>query len=208
MRKNFGTVLLAVGILLLTAALFLVSYNSAEESRAAAAVEEVMPVLSEAIAAHETALALKTPPPTDTPQMRDDPPEVEKVVLVDGEAYLGYLTIDALSLSLPVRRALTEQNLKRSPCRYAGCAAARGFVIAAHNYRRHFAGLGTLAVGDAVRFTDAAGNVYAYAVSQVETLDAADVSGMTDENWDLTLFTCTFGGERRVTVRCTKAEAE
>lgn len=208
MRKNFGTVLLAVGILLLTAALFLVSYNSAEESRAAAAVEEVMPALSEAIAAHETALALKMPPPTDTPQMRDDPPEVEKVVLVDGEAYLGYLTIDALSLSLPVRRALTEQNLKRSPCRYAGSAEARGFVIAAHNYRRHFAGLGTLAVGDAVRFTDAAGNVYAYAVSQVETLDAADVSGMTDENWDLTLFTCTFGGERRVTVRCTKAEAE
>lgn len=208
MRKNFGTVLLAVGILLLTAALFLVSYNSAEESRAAAAVEEVMPALSEAIAAHETALALKMPPPTDTPQMRDDPPEVEKVVLVDGEAYLGYLTIDALSLSLPVRRALTEQNLKRSPCRYAGSAEARGFVIAAHNYRRHFANLAALAVGDAVRFTDAAGNVYAYAVSQVETLDAADVSGMTDENWDLTLFTCTFGGERRVTVRCTKAEAE
>ena len=43
MHKQFGNLILAVGILLLTAALFLVSHNMAEENRAEAAVGEVMP---------------------------------------------------------------------------------------------------------------------------------------------------------------------
>lgn len=54
MHKQFGNLILAVGILLLTAALFLVSHNMAEENRAEAAVGEVMPALSEAIAAQLT----------------------------------------------------------------------------------------------------------------------------------------------------------
>ena len=205
MHKQFGNLILAVGILLLTAALSLVSYNTAEENRAEAAVGEVMPALSEAIAAQLTA-----PPPaeTDDAPAPGEVPAVEEIILIDGEAFLGYLTIDALSLSLPVRQALTERNLKQSPCRYAGCAGTRGFVIAAHNYRRHFADLVSLTAGDTVCFTDVSGVVYTYTVSQVETLDAADVAGMTDDSWDLTLFTCTYSGERRVTVRCTKAETE
>lgn len=204
MHKRFGTLLLAIGILVLTAALFLVSYNMTEETHADEAVEAVMPALSAAIAAHGAdEIDLYLPPlVTEVPPAPGEVPAAEEIILIDGEAYLGYLTIDALSLSLPVRQALTEQNLKETPCRFAGSPGVRGFVIAAHNYRRHFAGLGKLAVGDAVRFTDAAGAVYAYTVSQVETLDAADVAGMTDESFDLTLFTCTYSGERRVTVRC------
>ena len=208
MRKSCGTLLLAVGILLLAAALLLISYNTAEESRAEAAVEAVMPALSAAIAAQAAADvppaldAVAEPPASDA----QPSPAAEPVVQIDGEAFLGYLTIDALALSLPVRQVLTERNLKQSPCRYAGCAGTRGFVIAAHNYRRHFADLASLAAGDTVRFTDVSGAVYTYTVAQTETLDAADVTGMTDDSWDLTLFTCTYSGERRITVRCTAAQ--
>ena len=198
MHKQFGNLILAVGILLLTAALFLVSHNMAE-------VGEVMPALSEAIAAQLTSAP---PAATDDVPEPGKVPDVEEIILIDGEAFLGYLTIDALSLSLPVRQVLTERNLKQSPCRYAGCAGTRGFVIAAHNYRRHFADLASLAAGDTVRFTDVSGAVYTYTVAQTETLDAADVAGMTDDSWDLTLFTCTYSGERRITVRCTAAESE
>lgn len=134
MHKQFGNLILAVGILLLTAALFLVSHNMAEENRAEAAVGEVMPALSEAIAAQLTSAP---PAATDDVPEPGKVPDVEEIILIDGEAFLGYLTIDALSLSLPVRQVLTERNLKQSPCRYAGCAGTRGFVIAAHNYRRH-----------------------------------------------------------------------
>ena len=164
-----------------------------------------MPALSEAIAAQLTSAP---PAATDDVPEPGKVPDVEEIILIDGEAFLGYLTIDALSLSLPVRQVLTERNLKQSPCRYAGCAGTRGFVIAAHNYRRHFADLASLAAGDTVRFTDVSGAVYTYTVAQTETLDAADVAGMTDDSWDLTLFTCTYSGERRITVRCTAAESE
>ena len=124
MRKSCGTLLLAVGILLLAAALLLISYNTAEESRAEAAVEAVMPALSAAIAAQAAADvppaldAVAEPPASDA----QPSPAAEPVVQIDGEAFLGYLTIDALALSLPVRQTLTEPNLKASLCGQRGCA--------------------------------------------------------------------------------------
>lgn len=96
--------------------------------------------------------------------------------------------------------------LKQSPCRYTGSAAAGGFVIAAHNYRRHFAYISSLAIGDPVVFTDANGTKYFYEVSLLETLSPYSIEEMTDTHWDLTLFTCTYGGKSRVTVRCTRAD--
>ena len=34
-----------------------------------------------------------------------------------------------------------------------------------------------------------------------ETLNPTDIEGMESGNWDLTLFTCTVGGQSRVTIR-------
>ena len=39
---------------------------------------------------------------------------------------------------------------------------------------------------------------------QVETLAPTAVDEMTGGDWDLTLFTCTYSGQARVTVRCVK----
>ena len=51
-------------------------------------------------------------------------------------------------------------------------------------------------------FTDVDGNVYNYEVAELETLQPAAVDEMKSGEWDLTLFTCTIGGQTRVTVRC------
>ena len=37
---------------------------------------------------------------------------------------------------------------------------------------------------------------------ELETLDADAVDYMSAGDWDLTLFTCTYGGQSRVTIRC------
>ncbi len=79
-------------------------------------------------------------------------------------------------------------------------------VIAAHNYRQHFARLSALVPGDLIRLTDADGNVHDYTVAQTETLGGGAAAEMTDGRWDLTLFTCTYGGGSRLTVRCIQAE--
>ena len=50
---------------------------------------------------------------------------------------------------------------------------------------------------------DVNGNVFTYEVTEVYTLGAEDVEEMvTGDEWDLTLFTCTLGGQSRITVRC------
>ena len=107
---------------------------------------------------------------------------------------------------LPVMAEWDDTRLKLAPCRYSGSTKTDDLVIAAHNYARHFGGLQTLQPGDAVWFTDMDGVVTAYEVAAVEVLQPTAVEEMTAGEYDLTLFTCTYGGRSRVTVRCDRVE--
>ena len=53
-------------------------------------------------------------------------------------------------------------------------------------------------------FTDMNGVVTRYVVAQTEVLDGTDISGMLSGGWDLSLYTCTYGGSARFTVRCSQ----
>ena len=72
----------------------------------------------------------------------------------------------------------------------------------AHNYASHFGGLSELSEGDNVFFTDMDGIVTMYEVVAQDILDPYAVEEMTSGEFDLTLFTCTYGGQSRVTVYC------
>lgn len=124
---------------------------------------------------------------------------------VNGYSYLGYLTIPALNLELPVMTDWSYSRLKIAPCRYYGLHHTDNMVIAAHNYKRHFGYISSLEIGDTVVFTDMQGVPIVYYVTLIETLDPYDIDGMVETGWDLTLFTCTYGGANRVTVRCERA---
>ena len=123
-------------------------------------------------------------------------------VSVDGSDCIGVLEVPALELSLPVMSGWSYPKLRIAPCRFEGSAYSGDLIVAGHNYARHFGGLKRLSAGDEVRFTDAAGNVFVYAVLRVDTLSGGDADGMRAGEWDLTLFTCTYGGRSRVAVRC------
>ena len=69
---------------------------------------------------------------------------------------------------------------------------------------RHFAKLYTLKKGCRIGFTDTAGREYRYTVRAIERLKPTDGERMVSEDWDLTLFTCTYRGNLRVAVRCTQ----
>lgn len=194
MSKRIGNILIALGALCVAAALALLLHNDAEARAAAAASDAVLPVLAEAVAERAE----------ETPEAEETPAE-EPVVELDGVRYIGYLSIPALALELPVRAEWSYPALQESPCRYAGTVAEGGLCIAAHNFRRHFGAIGALEAGDAVIFTDAAGETHTYAVAEVTTLRPTAVDEMRDSAWDLTLFTCTPGGASRIAVRCEKA---
>ena len=55
-------------------------------------------------------------------------------------------------------------------------------------------------------FTDVDGSLFSYRVAEVQVLEPTAIEEMVMEGWDLTLFTCTIGGQARLTVRCEAAE--
>ena len=82
-------------------------------------------------------------------------------------------------------------------------------IIAAHNYNSHFGRISSLNSGDEVIFTDTEGCPHRYVVDYTQYVDGYDIDGIfsgQEVEWALTLFTCTLGGKRRVTVRCERAE--
>lgn len=136
----------------------------------------------------------------------EDDSELEPVRFYNGQAYIGTLQIPALGLELPVNQTWNYDSLEISPCKYAGSYRKPGFVICAHNYWSHFGEIQTLTNGSPVIFIDVLGNVYSYEVVQTETLSPTYVEEMVSSKWDLTLFTCTYGGQSRVTIRCQRVD--
>ena len=203
---------MAGGLLLMAAALFLTCYNYWDERRAAASAEEVLQEMSPELfyTAEPSAPASETEDPQEieipdyilNPQM--DMPTVE----IGGGAYIGVVKIPSLGIELPVMSEWNDSNLKTAPCRYSGSAYLGDLIIAGHNYRSHFGSLKNVQTDEEVFFTDVDGNVFRYTVAEIETVSGSDVERMQAGDWDLTLFTCTYGGQSRVTVRCVLAAEE
>ena len=133
-------------------------------------------------------------------------PEMNTVEL-DGNAYIGYLTIPELQLELPVLAVWSYPNLKLSPCRYMGNADSDDLIICAHNYASHFGTINNLHTDSEIILTDVQGKHYRYRVLSMEEIPGTAVEQMQfgdADDWDLTLFTCTLSGQSRVTVRAVR----
>ena len=215
---------MTLGLLLIAAALTLTFRNMRDEQEAGESVQEVLKVLSaeDREASQEAPVegngALTYPDMGETDVRKTDAGEAEipdyllnpemkmPETVVSGNAYIGRLRIPRLGLELPVMSEWSYPKLKKAPCRYLGSAYTGDLIIAGHNYKKHFNGLKKLSVGDEISFSDEAGNLFRYHVSEVERLGGYEVDAMEAGAWDLTLFTCTQGGSVRLTVRCELAE--
>lgn len=127
-----------------------------------------------------------------------------KTATIDGNSYIGYLLIEDIGLQLPIMSDWNEEKLKSAPCRYTGSVWSDDLVIAGHNYRSHFSSIKNLSLGEDVLFVDLYGEVHEYRVVAMETLEPEAVDEMTSGAYDLTLFTCTYGGANRATIRCNR----
>ncbi len=209
-KSKAGTILISTGLLLLAAALLLVGYNLYDEYRAGQTANHVLEALqqqmpepiSDDLRTTENSILEQTELPDYilNPDMEMPTQEME------GNDYIGVLEISSLELSLPVMNEWSYPRLKLAPCRYSGSAYTGNLVIAAHNYRTHFGPIKNLTVGAQVTFTDVKGRRFSYEVSAVETIEATSVEDAVSNAWDLTLITCTPGGQARVAVRCLRAD--
>ena len=130
-----------------------------------------------------------------------EPTESDSYIVMDDRAYIGILNIPILNLELPIAYALTDEALKETPCRYSGSALENDLVIAAHNYKTHFAGIKKLKTGDLIIFTDVNGEEITYQVALLEIVPPTAVEEVIESEYDITLFTCTYGGSERLVVR-------
>jgi len=204
---SFGKLCMLLGLVLILGAAGLYGYNLHVEQQAgeqsdAAAITLVEGIQSSSVPVLEMDV-------TDAGETEAEEPSEEllKVAELDGAYYMGVLTIPELERILPIQSDWSMSKLKKSPCRYSGSLEDGEFVIAGHNYKKHFSGLATLSQGDSIVFTDIEGKQTFYEVREIYTVQASDIEGMVNSGYDLSLFTCNYGGKARVTVRCERVEA-
>ena len=200
MKHKIGTVFMFLGALLVLGAGLLYLHNHQEEAVAEESVRVVLPQILEQIPSQPPS---QLPKDYGVPLELLDPTAFEmKEVEVDGYGYIGCLTIPALGLELPIMGDWDYSRLQVAPCRYSGSIRGEDLVLMAHNYAKHFGKLSQLSPGDPVIFTDMDGVITHYRVVALDVLHPKAVEEMTAGVYDLTLFTCTYGGKSRVTVYC------
>lgn len=212
MKRKRGGFLMAVGLVLLLGAGIWGAWNISFEEQGGKFAEQAMAKLlqvipnqstsentKERVDAEDTGENLSSSTESqviETPQMQ--------TTEIDGYTYIGVISIPALGIELPVMSEWSYPLLKLSTCRYTGSYLEDNLVIAGHSTRKHFRSLRQVILGDTVVFTDVSGNEIQYQVIEIESLHPKEVEELTTGDWDLTLFTCTPGGERRVVVRCNR----
>lgn len=186
MKNKIGIIFMGAGILLIVSAFILLYRNQKEAWQAKNRSEDILSEMT--VYVEDISITGFT----------------EKTVEIEGYSYMGYLSIPSLGLELPVMSEWDYTRMRIAPCRYSGTVEMRNLVIAAHNYPGHFGRLSELMEDDKICFTDVNGVISSYRVVSVDILGEAAVEEMTDGEYDLTLFTCTYSGQSRVTVRCEK----
>ena len=194
--------IIGLGCCCIIAAAALTLYNQQTAKRAADEAERLSASFFELLEA-------ATPAPDDD-EPRTDEFIAENVSEAEGEPasvdvgeykVCGSISIPALGIELAVISDWSYANLNISACRYRGAADGQ-LMVMAHNYNKHFGRLSTLSAGDTAQFIGVDGTVYSYEVIAMETLAGNQLRELiAGEDWDMTLFTCTYGGENRVVAR-------
>lgn len=187
MKKRIGIVCMALGALLLTGAVLLFLWNQEENAEAVKKSQLVLQQMDDII---------------EEGKAKDKYQEGMTEKMIDGHAYIGYLSIPSLNLCLPVMAEWDYEKLQIAPCRYFGTTYTKDMVIAAHNYYGHFGTLKNLKLQDELYFTDMNGEITRYEVAEVVVMNPVEVENMIESEYELSLFTCTYGGNSRLTVRC------
>ena len=214
MRRKLGILCMFLGAAFLLGSLGLLLRNRREAEQAQQASAELMPKLEQVIeenaAIRESCPEQETVPviPGTPLEMMDPEDLVMTEVEIDGHSYIGYLSIPALELELPVMADWNYAKLQIAPCRMCGTTKEGNLVVMAHNYQRHFGTINQLQIGDELVFVDMDNAVTVYEVVATDVVAPTAVEEVTAGDFDLTLFTCTYGGRTRVVVYCDAVETD
>ncbi len=209
MRKS-GVVLIALGAVLLLAALLLFLYNQHEDAMAGQAAGEAYAAMQDILVQQEPDPNAPSMPdltqqiPEETQAEGETPtqPTELTIVNIEGNDYICYLSFADYDLNLPIMADWSMDKLQVAPCLQYGSPLTDDAVIAGHNFKHHFRCLHDIEEGAFLSFTDMNGYVIEYQVTQVKIIDPTNVYEVINSEFDLILYTCTSGGQSRVIVCC------
>ena len=193
--NKLGKIFILIGILLLIASISLLTYNVYEEINAGKKSETALKIIKNNI---------ENTNEITNPEIIYNEDKVMKTTNINGYDYIGTITIPTINLELPVMSEYDYNRLEIAPCRYYGSIYTNDLIICAHSYKTHFKYIDKLKQKDLILFTDINNNTYVYEVLEIEILKPTEVSEMINSDFDLTLYTCTYDGQNRITVRCNK----
>lgn len=127
----------------------------------------------------------------------------ESLVPEDGREYIGIIEVQELGIRLPVLKRYTDADMKTTPCVYYGSRENDNLVIVGHNYDSQFGNFNKLDSSQEVNaiLTLLDGTKYYYKSKQLENLNPSQIDEMLSGDWDMTLFTCSYSGEKRIALR-------
>ena len=196
-RKVISNIFIIVGMVCIAAALLLALMNEYDNKKSLQNERAVVVALKEQDEQKEIVSADSI--------YEDEDIYYLPIEYINGNGYIGFLSFDTFENEFPVMEQWDYDKLKISVCRYSG-DLENNLVIAGHNYREGFGKLKTLSEGDRVYFTTVDGRVFEYEVGLKEILEPADIEEMISGPWDMSLYTCTYGGKQRMTIRCKRCE--
>lgn len=191
-NMNKGKILICIGILLILSSIGITIYNKYEDLNAGKQAQEALTLLKEETKKQDNIVN----------NLSLNESKEMKTININGDEFIGTITIPTLNLELPVMSEYSYDRLKKAPCRYYGNLFTNDLIICAHAYETFFANINKLTQKDLIIFTDVDGNHYIYEVLEIEILKPTDVDEMVNNDFDLTLYTCTYDNMNRVTVRC------
>ena len=192
-RRNKDLLLVALGLIMAAAGLFLHLTEQQQEQLAG----ENAALLLEAV-------SQQLPAAPAEPMPDEEPGDEPQSLTVMGYDVLGTLRIPSVDIDLPVLNDWSYDLLTVAPCRYSGSIETGDLVILGHSYRTHLRPLRQVQPGDSVELTDAAGTVHRYVVAETEILRGSDGS-LLPSGYPLTIFTCTADSKHRFLARCAEA---
>lgn len=180
--------LILLGLILITLSLTLYIKNKYDEFNTGKNSSEILNIIEDKI--------------NDNNDNNDN--DSSLVVNISGNDYIGVINIPSINIKLPIMSKTDYDKLAISPCRYYGDIITNDLVICAHDYDNQFGKIVSLKEDDIIIITDISGNNYIYKVVLTEELKPTEVTSMIESSFDLTLYTCTYGALKRITVRCNR----
>ncbi len=136
-------------------------------------------------------------------EVSDSQQQKESLVPEDGREYIGIIEVKELGIRLPVLKNYTDADMKTTPCVYFGTRENDNLVIVGHNYDSQFGNFNkldsSLEVNATLTLLD--GTKYYYKSKLLENLNPNQIDEMLSGEWDMTLFTCSYSGEKRIALR-------